>query len=108
MPLAPYPCPWGAEKRLLWVGWSLVGRHLLPSLQFLYLDTMHALEDLLRSILRRNMTPQGLQLMVEVCNGVHCPGGGHLAANPPLFFRTLLAKGQHRGHLVLSAVGVCG
>ncbi|XP_059528534.1 maestro heat-like repeat-containing protein family member 1 isoform X6 [Myotis daubentonii] len=32
---------------------------------FLYLDTMHALEDLLRSILRRNMTPQGLQLMVE-------------------------------------------
>ncbi|XP_054564362.1 maestro heat-like repeat-containing protein family member 1 isoform X1 [Eptesicus fuscus] len=33
--------------------------------EFLYLDTMHALEDLLRSILRRNMTPQGLQLMVE-------------------------------------------
>lgn len=35
---------------------------------------MHALEDLLRSILRRNMTPQGLQLMVEVCNEVHGPG----------------------------------
>nr|KAF6270826.1 maestro heat like repeat family member 1 [Myotis myotis] len=33
--------------------------------EFLYLDTMHTLEDLLRSILRRNMTPQGLQLMVE-------------------------------------------
>ncbi|XP_036137123.1 maestro heat-like repeat-containing protein family member 1 isoform X5 [Molossus molossus] len=31
----------------------------------LYLDTMHALEDLLRSTLRRNMTPQGLQIMVE-------------------------------------------
>ncbi|XP_037022375.2 maestro heat-like repeat-containing protein family member 1 isoform X2 [Artibeus jamaicensis] len=31
----------------------------------LYLDTMHALEDLLRSVLRRNLTPQGLQIMVE-------------------------------------------
>ncbi|XP_047698457.1 maestro heat-like repeat-containing protein family member 1 isoform X5 [Prionailurus viverrinus] len=31
----------------------------------LYLDTMHALEDLLTSLLRRNMTPQGLQIMVE-------------------------------------------
>ncbi|XP_045880235.1 maestro heat-like repeat-containing protein family member 1 isoform X4 [Meles meles] len=31
----------------------------------LYLDTMHALEDLLSSLLRRNMTPQGLQIMVE-------------------------------------------
>ncbi|EFB17016.1 hypothetical protein PANDA_011080, partial [Ailuropoda melanoleuca] len=31
----------------------------------LYLDTMHALEDLLTSLLRRNMTPQGLQVMVE-------------------------------------------
>lgn len=33
---------------------------------------MNALEDLLRSILQRNMTPQGLQLMVEVGSGVHC------------------------------------
>lgn len=31
----------------------------------LYPDTMHALEDLLTSLLRRNMTPQGLQTMVE-------------------------------------------
>lgn len=31
----------------------------------LYLDTMHALEDLLTSLLRRNMTPEGLQVMVE-------------------------------------------
>ncbi|XP_043457999.1 maestro heat-like repeat-containing protein family member 1 isoform X3 [Prionailurus bengalensis] len=31
----------------------------------LYLDTMHALEDLLTSLLRRNVTPQGLQIMVE-------------------------------------------
>ncbi|KAM5211018.1 maestro heat-like repeat-containing protein family member 1 isoform 8-T16 [Hipposideros larvatus] len=31
----------------------------------LYPDTMHALEDLLTSLLRRNMTPHGLQMMVE-------------------------------------------
>ncbi|XP_059021442.1 maestro heat-like repeat-containing protein family member 1 isoform X3 [Mustela lutreola] len=31
----------------------------------LYLDTMRALEDLLTSLLRRDMTPQGLQIMVE-------------------------------------------
>lgn len=31
----------------------------------LYLDTVCALEDLLRSLLQRNMTPQGLQIMVE-------------------------------------------
>ncbi|XP_040592281.1 maestro heat-like repeat-containing protein family member 1 isoform X2 [Mesocricetus auratus] len=31
----------------------------------LYLDTVCALEDLLTSLLRRNMTPQGLQIMVE-------------------------------------------
>ncbi|KAM9198525.1 maestro heat-like repeat-containing protein family member 1 isoform 2-T2 [Dugong dugon] len=31
----------------------------------LYLDTVHALEDLLTSLLHRNMTPQGLQIMVE-------------------------------------------
>ncbi|KAM5211014.1 maestro heat-like repeat-containing protein family member 1 isoform 5-T11 [Hipposideros larvatus] len=33
--------------------------------QSLYPDTMHALEDLLTSLLRRNMTPHGLQMMVE-------------------------------------------
>ncbi|XP_067568675.1 maestro heat-like repeat-containing protein family member 1 isoform X9 [Pseudorca crassidens] len=33
----------------------------------LYLDTMQALKDLLTSLLQRNMTPQGLQVMVEVC-----------------------------------------
>ncbi|XP_047399899.1 maestro heat-like repeat-containing protein family member 1 isoform X2 [Sciurus carolinensis] len=31
----------------------------------LYLDTVRALEDLLTSLLQRNMTPQGLQIMVE-------------------------------------------
>ncbi|KAL6081286.1 hypothetical protein STEG23_037567, partial [Scotinomys teguina] len=31
----------------------------------LYLDTLCALEDLLTSLLQRNMTPQGLQIMVE-------------------------------------------
>ncbi|XP_024903350.1 maestro heat-like repeat-containing protein family member 1 [Pteropus alecto] len=31
----------------------------------LYLDTMQALEDLLTSLLQRDMTPQGLQVMVE-------------------------------------------
>ncbi|KAB1257806.1 Maestro heat-like repeat-containing protein family member 1 [Camelus dromedarius] len=31
----------------------------------LYLDTMQALEDLLTSLLQQNMTPQGLQVMVE-------------------------------------------
>lgn len=35
----------------------------------LYLDTVCALEDLLTSLLRQNMTPQGLQIMVEVCCG---------------------------------------
>lgn len=39
------------------------------SLQPLYLDTVCALEDLLTSLLRQNMTPQGLQIMVEVCCG---------------------------------------
>nr|XP_055204501.1 maestro heat-like repeat-containing protein family member 1 isoform X9 [Gorilla gorilla gorilla] len=31
----------------------------------LYLETLHALEDLLTSLLQRNMTPQGLQIMIE-------------------------------------------
>lgn len=48
----------------------------LLSLQALYLDTMHALEDLLTSLLHRNMTPQGLQTMVEVCRGLALPWGG--------------------------------
>lgn len=39
------------------------------SFQPLYLDTVCALEDLLTSLLRQNMTPQGLQIMVEVCCG---------------------------------------
>ncbi|KAM4865340.1 maestro heat-like repeat-containing protein family member 1 [Thomomys bottae] len=33
--------------------------------QPLYVDTVHALEDLLTSLLQRNLTPQGLQVMVE-------------------------------------------
>ncbi|XP_063499124.1 maestro heat-like repeat-containing protein family member 1 isoform X11 [Symphalangus syndactylus] len=32
----------------------------------LYLETLHALEDLLTSLLQRNMTPQGLQIMIEI------------------------------------------
>ncbi|XP_034524674.1 maestro heat-like repeat-containing protein family member 1 isoform X9 [Ailuropoda melanoleuca] len=39
---------------------------LVAQMISLYLDTMHALEDLLTSLLRRNMTPQGLQVMVEI------------------------------------------
>uniref|UniRef100_F7GEW4 Maestro heat like repeat family member 1 n=1 Tax=Macaca mulatta TaxID=9544 RepID=F7GEW4_MACMU len=31
----------------------------------LYLETLHALEGLLTSLLQRNMTPQGLQIMIE-------------------------------------------
>lgn len=46
------------------------------SLQPLYLDTVRALEDLLTSLLRQNMTPQGLQIMVEVCCGCILLGGG--------------------------------
>lgn len=37
--------------------------------QPLYLDTVCALEDLLTSLLQQNMTPQGLQIMIEVCRG---------------------------------------
>ncbi|XP_058515412.1 maestro heat-like repeat-containing protein family member 1 isoform X1 [Ochotona princeps] len=33
--------------------------------ELLYLDSLSALEDLLRSLLRSNMTPHGLQVMVE-------------------------------------------
>lgn len=46
------------------------------SFQPLYLDTVCALEDLLISLLRRNMTPQGLQIIIEVSVGVHCCGCG--------------------------------
>lgn len=45
------------------------------SLQPLYVDTVCALEDLLTSLLRQNMTPQGLQIMVEVCCGCILLGG---------------------------------
>ncbi|XP_029325466.1 maestro heat-like repeat-containing protein family member 1 isoform X5 [Mus caroli] len=37
----------------------------------LYLDTVCALEDLLTSLLRQNMTPQGLQIMVETLVPFH-------------------------------------
>lgn len=36
---------------------------------------MHALEDLLTSLLQWNMTPQGLQVMVEVCSHGDDRGG---------------------------------
>lgn len=59
------------------------------SFQPLYLDTMQALEDLLTSLLQRDMTPQGLQVMVEVCSGVQCPRG-----RGPLF---VFPRPCHRG-----------
>lgn len=45
---------------------GLPGQQHVPSLQSLYLDTIHALEDLLTKVLQQNLTPQGLQIMVEV------------------------------------------
>lgn len=66
---------------------------------------MHALEDLLTSLLRRNMTPQGLQIMVEVRSGRALPwGGGHPTWKPAscLVFLALPALGV-LGSLVLSA-----
>ncbi|XP_036685770.1 maestro heat-like repeat-containing protein family member 1 isoform X12 [Balaenoptera musculus] len=38
---------------------------LVAQMMPLYLDTVQALKDLLTSLLQRNMTPQGLQVMVE-------------------------------------------
>ena len=61
----------GARAR---VAGSLRDRPLL-SFQPLYLDTVQALKDLLTSLLQRNMTPQGLQVMVEVCGGCALPRG---------------------------------
>lgn len=52
-------------------GWQGPWRWCLTCSQCLYLDTMRALEDLLTSLLQRNMTPQGLQTMVEVSGGAH-------------------------------------
>lgn len=104
----PRPCLWETEKRLRWAVWSLVGQRPLPSLQLLYVDTMHALEDLLRSILQRNMTPQGLQLMVEVCKGVHCPGEWAPGSQPSIVSQGPPCPTAAQGHLVLSATGVCG
>ncbi|XP_007954301.1 maestro heat-like repeat-containing protein family member 1 [Orycteropus afer afer] len=48
MALLPEPCGEGSSNH-----------------KALYFDTVHALEDLLTSLLCQNMTPQGLQLMVE-------------------------------------------
>uniref|UniRef100_A0A5F9DCL4 Maestro heat like repeat family member 1 n=1 Tax=Oryctolagus cuniculus TaxID=9986 RepID=A0A5F9DCL4_RABIT len=56
--------------------------------ELLYLDTMRALENLLTSLLRRNMTPQGLQVMVEVCRGL-CWGRGLVTGCSPVFLSSL-------------------
>ncbi|EPY76315.1 maestro heat-like repeat-containing protein family member 1 isoform 1, partial [Camelus ferus] len=61
LPCAP---PRGGSREAVGVAGSQ--RDWRPlSLQSLYLDTMQALEDLLTSLLQQNMTPQGLQVMVE-------------------------------------------
>lgn len=62
------------------------------SFQPLYLDTMCALEDLLTSLLQQNMTPQGLQIMIEVCRGCTLLGVMEFLASfpppPPLWLGT--------------------
>ena len=66
---------------------------------------MRALEDLLTSLLRRNMTPQGLQIMVEVCGGCALPWGCPPRPRQPapcLVFLVLPAPGA-LGSLVLFA-----
>lgn len=71
---------------------------------------MHTLEELLTSLLRRNMTPQGLQIMVEVCSECALPWGwGHEVGGRPtwqpapcLLLLALPATGA-LGSLVLSA-----
>lgn len=102
------PCLLGGQRKGCCGPWAHQwGRHLI-SFQSLYPDTMHALEDLLTSLLRRNMTPQGLQTMVEVSAGVHARvrRGSHpswVSPGPPCRRR------PHRGSLVLSESigGVC-
>lgn len=62
--------PWGkGVRRPLKEVEPCMGLVAWLSFQPLYLDTVCALEDLLTSLLQRNMTPQGLQIMVEVCCG---------------------------------------
>ena len=109
MPLAPCSCLWGAEEQPLWAEGHWWGQHLLP-FQSLYLDTLHALEDLLRSVLRRNLTPQGLQIMVEVCSGVVCTPGGrrHLAADSCLSGTSLPGGSTGAVQCFLPCCGVCG
>lgn len=65
--LATCPHPWGTAERCCG---QPVTSAATVSFQPLYLDTMQALEDLLTSLLQRDLTPQGLQVMVEVCSGV--------------------------------------
>lgn len=62
-------CPLGVTGRPRQVVRSPVWPVSWLSFQSLYQDTVHALEDLLAGLLRRDMTPQGLQVMVEVCGG---------------------------------------
>lgn len=66
-PGSPFPRPAPGPQE------TLVGVAAWPSLQLLYLDSLSALEELLRSLLRSNMTPQGVQVMVEVCAGTAMP-----------------------------------
>ncbi|KAL0599302.1 Maestro heat-like repeat-containing protein family member 1, partial [Plecturocebus cupreus] len=66
-PCFPCLCPQPWEQRegrcRRWGHWR--GRAAWLSFQSLYLDTLHTLEDLLTSLLQQNMTPQGLQIMIE-------------------------------------------
>ena len=55
--------------------------------QSLYLDTVQVLKDLLTSLLLWNMTPLGLQVMVEVCgrqwHSVQAGGGLRASGQGP-------------------------
>lgn len=94
----------GGQRAATVGGGSRWGQRLLP-LQSLHLDTMQALEDLLKSVLRRDLTPRGLQTTVEVRGGAVCARGrrGRLAAGAHLFLSALLAWGRHSGPWVLPA-----
>ncbi|XP_069882138.1 maestro heat-like repeat-containing protein family member 1 isoform X2 [Dipodomys merriami] len=68
----------------------------------LYLDTVHALEDLLTSLLQRNMTPQGLQVMVEHLSPWIKSPRGHERARALGLSACLLQ--YFLGHLQISAL----
>lgn len=75
----------GRVVHCVWQGpqcdWCLVSSKLL------YQDTLHALENLLISLLQQDMTPQGLQIMVEV--GWCLAALGLTATGQPVFCHSL-------------------